>query len=165
MKTENKTGERIKEARKKRGLTQQELADATGLAKGTIQQYENGKRSPKSENLMIIANVLHTPLWEIDDPNEITDLGALGFYDVLSDLFDSVSEITVDGQKCYVFSDGNKNYYLPLVSYYALYNAIKPFIKQFVTSPYLFSVAVDAHERLDEDQVSELIKKSWSRYD
>ena len=54
----NDYGKNIKEARKKAGLTQKELADASGVAKITIQQYEAGKRQPRLEQLMKIAEAM-----------------------------------------------------------------------------------------------------------
>ena len=40
-------GEKLKNVRKKRNMTQQELAKATGVSKRTIQFYENNKRYPR----------------------------------------------------------------------------------------------------------------------
>lgn len=54
----NDYGKNIREARKKAGLTQKELADASGVAKITIQQYEAGKRQPRLEQLMKIAEAM-----------------------------------------------------------------------------------------------------------
>ena len=51
-------GEKIKEYRKRNGLTQRELAEITGLAVGTIQQYELNKRQPRIEMLKTIAQWL-----------------------------------------------------------------------------------------------------------
>lgn len=51
-------GQRIKEARKSAGLTQRELAEKSGTATGTIQQYELGKRQPRIEQLQAIASAL-----------------------------------------------------------------------------------------------------------
>ena len=51
-------GQRIKEARKNTGLTQRELAERSGTATGTIQQYELGKRQPRIEQLQRIASAL-----------------------------------------------------------------------------------------------------------
>lgn len=51
-------GERIKEARKVRKMTQKQLAESAGVATGTIQQYELGKREPRSEILIKIADAL-----------------------------------------------------------------------------------------------------------
>ena len=53
------TGERIKEARKHRKMTQKQLAEAAGIATGTIQQYELGKREPRYEILIRICKALN----------------------------------------------------------------------------------------------------------
>ena len=42
--------------RSREGLTQQELADATGMTRSAISMYETGKREPKLEDLEIIAD-------------------------------------------------------------------------------------------------------------
>lgn len=44
-------GKRIREARKDCGLTQQELADQTGLAVKTVQDIEKGRKNPPYETL------------------------------------------------------------------------------------------------------------------
>lgn len=51
-------GERIKNYRKIAGLTQKELGEFAGVATGTIQQYELGKRQPRIEQLQKIAPIL-----------------------------------------------------------------------------------------------------------
>lgn len=51
-------GELIKTWRKEKGLTQKQLAEKTGIATITIQQYEGGKRVPKAEFLAKIALAL-----------------------------------------------------------------------------------------------------------
>ena len=45
------TSERIKQARKKAGLTQKKLAEILGTSQQNLAQYENGKRKPKIETL------------------------------------------------------------------------------------------------------------------
>ena len=52
-------GERIKEARKYRKMTQKQLAEAADVATGTIQQYELGKREPRYEILIRICHALN----------------------------------------------------------------------------------------------------------
>ena len=52
-------GERIKEARKYRQMTQKQLAEAADVATGTIQQYELGKREPRYEILIRICKALN----------------------------------------------------------------------------------------------------------
>lgn len=61
----------IREARKKMGLTQRELASLAGVATITIQQYELGKREPRYAQLELIAKALgmvpDTPLFELEE--------------------------------------------------------------------------------------------------
>lgn len=61
-------GERIKEARKYRKMTQQQLAEAAGVATGTIQQYELGKREPRYEILLRICNALDLSILALCHP-------------------------------------------------------------------------------------------------
>ena len=72
----------LKELRKKRGLTQKELADKTGLYIATIQGYEQGKYKPKASNTQKIADVLNVHVYEllglkynpdIDEDNKVYD--------------------------------------------------------------------------------------------
>lgn len=58
-------GKRIKLARKRANLTQKQLADKLGLATGTIQQYELGKREPSLDTIEEIASVLNISPLEI----------------------------------------------------------------------------------------------------
>lgn len=51
-------GKKIKYYRKQQGYTQKKLAEECGLAVGTIQQYELGKREPRMAMLQKIAIVL-----------------------------------------------------------------------------------------------------------
>lgn len=61
----NDYGKNIKEARKKAGLTQKKLADVSGVAKITIQQYEAGKRQPRLEQLGMLAEAMHINIDEL----------------------------------------------------------------------------------------------------
>ena len=64
---------RIKEVRKKKGLSLQQVADAVGVGNNTISRYETGKREPKLETWQALANVFDVTvpyLQGIDDkPN------------------------------------------------------------------------------------------------
>ena len=51
-------GERIRAARKAKGLTQKQLGEACGIAEPTIRRYELGKLNPKYETLQKIAKPL-----------------------------------------------------------------------------------------------------------
>lgn len=51
-------GERIRTIRKAKGLTQKDLAILSGTSEITVRQYETGKRQPRIEQLILIADAL-----------------------------------------------------------------------------------------------------------
>ena len=51
-------GQRIAQLRKERGITQQELADMTGMKQGNIARIEAGKYSARFDTLQIIAEAM-----------------------------------------------------------------------------------------------------------
>ena len=53
-----RVGEKIREARKAKGLTQKELADKLILSVGTVNQYEVGKQNLTIETIQKVANAL-----------------------------------------------------------------------------------------------------------
>ena len=53
------TGNNIREARKLKGLTQEELGKLIGLSGVAIMRYEKGQREPNMETIEKIANVLN----------------------------------------------------------------------------------------------------------
>ncbi|MCU6707979.1 helix-turn-helix domain-containing protein [Paenibacillus sp. J5C_2022] len=53
-------GQRLKQLRKKRKLTMQEVADYVGVAKSTYAGYESGYRQPTIESIQTIARKLRT---------------------------------------------------------------------------------------------------------
>ena len=66
------TGELIKRARKKSGLTQKQLGEKIGVSGAMIGQYETGIRNPKKEMLVKIAKQLGVRWYELysDDAKE-----------------------------------------------------------------------------------------------
>lgn len=56
------TGSRIKYLRKLDNITQQQLADAIGVAKSTISMYENGQREPDFETLEALADYFNVDM-------------------------------------------------------------------------------------------------------
>lgn len=54
-------GKNLREARMKRGYTQQKLADAVGLALRSYQCYEQGTREPSLDMLVALADTLEVP--------------------------------------------------------------------------------------------------------
>jgi transcriptional regulator with XRE-family HTH domain len=55
-------GQRIREARDKVSLSQEDLADAVGKDQRAISEYENGKRKVTATDLAIFARVLGVPI-------------------------------------------------------------------------------------------------------
>ena len=51
-------GERLRAARKRRGLSQSQLSKLCGLHVSPISQYERGTHSPELHNLVILADAL-----------------------------------------------------------------------------------------------------------
>lgn len=56
--TSKQIGEKLREFRKRRGLTQEQLAEKTGVTFQQIQQYENGTTRLNTDKLQTIANAL-----------------------------------------------------------------------------------------------------------
>lgn len=59
------TGQLIKAARKKAGMTQKELGQRIGTTYQTLAQWENDLRNPKFETLQRIAAALSVPVQEL----------------------------------------------------------------------------------------------------
>ena len=55
-----KIGEKIRQERKRNGLTQEELADKIGVSIKTLQRWENEERSPRTKELKSLSEILGT---------------------------------------------------------------------------------------------------------
>lgn len=60
-------GENIKRIRKEKGYFQKQLAERLGTTPQNLAQYENGKRIPKIETLIKIAEALDCEVSDIDE--------------------------------------------------------------------------------------------------
>ncbi len=72
-------GNNIRNIRKEKGLTLQQIADSMGCSPQLISQYESGKRQPKLETQKKLANALNVPIYELaeyKDPLPDIDLQA-----------------------------------------------------------------------------------------
>lgn len=69
----NSIGEYIKSKRKEAGLSQKALGEKLNVSQQMIAQYETGKRKPKLDTLISIANAL-----DIDIPTD-PEQGSIGF--------------------------------------------------------------------------------------
>lgn len=60
-------GEEIAKARRRAGMTQEQLEEAIGISRQTIGLYENGKTAPPFETLADIASVLRVDQFVVED--------------------------------------------------------------------------------------------------
>ena len=88
-------GERIKDCRKDRRLTQKTLGELSGIAEPTIRKYESGRLNPKQETLKKIADGLgvtveflrantvdsNTIPKTIETPDDFFDVDVIVFHD------------------------------------------------------------------------------------
>lgn len=58
-------GKRIKEERKKRGLTQERLAELAGISNNFISYIESGRKTASLKTIKKIADILELPLSEL----------------------------------------------------------------------------------------------------
>src|SRR3954463_3880349 len=68
------TGKKIVDLRIRRGWTQEELADKTGVTVRTIQRIETGATQPRLYTLKALASVLGTEVESLLQPDPATDL-------------------------------------------------------------------------------------------
>lgn len=80
MTKSKKPHNRIAELRKEKGLTLQQVADAIGVGNNTISRYENGKREPKLETWVKLADFFDVPVSYLQGISNISDKAT--FYDL-----------------------------------------------------------------------------------
>lgn len=62
--------DRLRKAREHAGMTQSELAEATGVSLNSLNRYEKGQRSPANDVVSAIAQATNVPLeWFYQDDN------------------------------------------------------------------------------------------------
>ncbi len=75
------TGKMIAKARKRSGMTQEQLAEKTGVSVQAVSKWETGKNLPDIENLMRIAEITDTPYSVLLGGQENIPAGSLQFRD------------------------------------------------------------------------------------
>ena len=86
MSENKKPHNRIAELRKEKGLTLQQVADAIGVGNNTISRYENGKREPKLETWVKLANFFNVTVSYLNGYENIS------FYNMRMDTFKAISK-------------------------------------------------------------------------
>ena len=64
---QNKMGEKIRQIRKSKGLTQEQLAERIGIDNKHLSRIENGKHMPTYKILKNLAEVLEFDIYALDD--------------------------------------------------------------------------------------------------
>ncbi|MGS2739701.1 DUF4870 domain-containing protein [Sinomicrobium sp. M5D2P17] len=76
----NEIGLKIKESRKKKGLSQEELAEAAKVNLRTIQRIENNQNEPRGKTLSLICEVLEINVEDVLDYGKHTDRKYLVYF-------------------------------------------------------------------------------------
>ena len=91
---DSRIGERIRYYRKKKGLTQKELADLCNLSEAAIRNYELGNRTPDYETIMKIAEHLGISFHTINEPSVNGLFGALHILFRMEELYGLHPEVS-----------------------------------------------------------------------
>lgn len=92
-------GSKVKEIRKARGLTQQDVADKLGVKKNTVSQWESGIRNMSFEQIVQYAKLVGVTLdYFNDNPPERTLFQAMA---QLESVFTSANIPEIDKDKAY----------------------------------------------------------------
>ncbi len=70
-------GEKIKALRKKRGWSQSDLGERTGIKPQNISKYEKNKTIPRESTLQVFAEVFEMPVAEFTQLSAPTDIPGL----------------------------------------------------------------------------------------
>lgn len=96
----NTLGERLYYVRKKKGYTQNALAEAIGVSRGVIFNLEKNKTLPQTIVLNAICRILKVNKnWLIDGTGEMEDASAASHSTkILVELYQVTQELSVDEQ-------------------------------------------------------------------
>ena len=92
--------ERLKELRKEIGLTQQELADKTGLSIHTINSYESGRREPNSKAMTTLENYFNVSGTYLRGETDNRDLTSNDEANCDPSLASILNKISAASEKC-----------------------------------------------------------------
>lgn len=86
-------GEKIKEYRKLKGLTQKELAKKIGMGDTTIANYEKGFRTPKKNTLFKLAKAFDISIDDLFPPIQTTNIVSLPLTNTAKAISDTVERL------------------------------------------------------------------------
>ena len=82
-------GRRIREARRRRGLSQSEVSQAAGITQASLSNYETGKRELPLSTVMNLAAALDVPLGDLMEIPDVMVLRDSRLADAVRALMDS----------------------------------------------------------------------------
>lgn len=140
-------GNRIREIRKARGLTQAQLGEMVGLSPDRIQKYEWGKRKPRVDILKRLSVALQVNTLSMADPTPDKDINTLFTLFELEKYHDLVLE--KQGEKiAFSFDDVDFNEYLQC--WYNKYLEVQA------------SIDIAESDKEEEQIISDYEKWKWS---
>lgn len=99
--------QRLRIARKAKGLTQEELAEHVCTTKGTISNYENNHSTPPNDMLRQLADILEvTTDWLLGRTNEVSSYAASASLTTEQRSLDELLQEKIDDPDDYYFLDG-----------------------------------------------------------
>ena len=105
----DKFSKRLKELRKERGLTQEDLSKLSGVSFPTISRYENGQRDePKLTILKTLANYFDVTLDYLVGDTDVKDVNftATEIARIFKELYDDGKKILMDLGKSLLRKEG-----------------------------------------------------------
>ena len=94
MDIKKNVGKRLREYRKSKSYTQDELAEIVGIDTVSLSKIETGRNYPSSENLMKLAEALDVEVYEffIQDMVKTND-------ELLDDIYKEINKMKTDSKK------------------------------------------------------------------
>lgn len=128
---------KLKELRKEKGLTQEELANQLFISRTLISKYESGAIYPTKENAEKIAQFFNVSLSDLIDSNETISI-ALNDQETNSNKIHKVLSFLI----IYLSTLINILFFLPIVvySYYDYSHGLPPIIYQKFTLPIVVTI-------------------------
>lgn len=83
----------LKQLRKAKKLTQKQLAEQIGVTESSINQYENGKKRPKYETLLLLGDALDCSVSDIVGDGDLDEYGFSAYEQIIIRKYRTLDEI------------------------------------------------------------------------
>lgn len=136
-----KLNEKIVSLRKKKGLSQQDLAEALDVSRQAVSRWEVGTSLPSMENLLALSKLFGTPVDELTSAAELLTLPEHG------------SEKTGEGKKANRFKGRSKLLGAILAVVVISGMLVVTYLRQDKTEP--TEHGIEEFEELDDERISD----------